>query len=416
MVQQRRSPEPTPPSERIVALDALRGFAILGILVINVWFFGLPVAGAVLPPAYGDFTGANYLAWLVSHVFFEMKFITLFTIMFGAGVVLFTESKERRGEPTVRLHHRRTLLLLAAGLGHAYLLWYGDILVAYAICGLIVVYARGWSPRRLVVIGLALLAVPSLLMVGSGVALAGFAPADERAAVEEEMMTVIGATDEAIAAELAAYRGGYLEQFAHRAPMAFRLQTAEFVAGTGWRVAGLMLVGMALMKHGVLANERSTRWYRGLLLGGVAVGLPSILAGVWYVEIVDWDPVHALFLAQVFNYWGSIPLALAYLAGVMLWCERRPTGAVTGGLAAVGRTAFSNYLLQTLLATSVFYGHGLGLFGTLSRLELLGIVLAIWTIQVTLSIVWLRRYRYGPVEWIWRTLTYGERQPLRVPR
>ena len=404
---------PTPPGERIVALDALRGFAVLGILVINIWFFSMPLVGGVFPPYYGDFTGMNYLAWLGSHVFFEMKFITLFTIMFGAGVILFSTAKERRGEPALRLYWRRNLLLLSIGLGHAYLLWYGDILVAYALCGLLVVYVRHWSSRRLFVIGIAIVAVPSLILLLSGMAVVGVTPAEERAGIETEIVAVLGGTEDGIAAELAAYRGEYVDQLAHRIPMAVQLQTSEFITGTGWRVTGLMLVGMAGMKRGVLTNEQSTDWYRTLGVVGVVSGLPLILVGVWFAHVVDWDPVLVLLIGAQFNYWGSIPLALSYLAGIMVWSRARPSGVVTTSLAAVGRTAFSNYLLQTILATTIFYGHGLGWFGFMQRIELLAIVVLIWAIQIPLSVLWLRRYRFGPVEWLWRTGTYGERQPLR---
>ncbi len=397
---------PTDPDERIVSLDALRGFALLGILVINVQFFGMPMIAAVFPPGFGDFTGWNYLAWLVGHVLFEGKFVTLFTLMFGAGIVLFTAGKERRGEPALRLHYRRTLWLLAIGLGHAHLLWYGDILVVYALCGLAAVFARQWSPRQLLTVGLVLFAVPSLLYVSAGAFLVDSAGEEEAT----DILAGLGDTE----AEIDAYRGGWTDQMEHRSPTAFELQTVGFASETGWRIGGLMLVGMALFKLGVLSNRRSKQFYRRLLLVGGAVGLALVLAGVWYNERVGWNATRVLLFGSQFNYWGSLPLAGAYVAAVMLWCRRRAGGVVTNALAAVGRTAFSNYLLQTVLATSIFYGHGLGLFGSLNRVELLGVVVVIWAIQIPLSVAWLRRFRFGPLEWLWRTLTYGERQPIRA--
>lgn len=170
---------------------------------------------------------------------------------------------------------------------------------------------------------------------------------------------------------------------------------------------------MALFKWDVLSNGRSRAFYRRLLVAGGTTGLALILTGVWYRELVAWDTAQVLLLAYLFNYWGSLLLALAYVAGIMLLCRAAAGGRIETALAAVGRTAFSNYLLQTVLATSIFYGYGLGLFATLSRLELLGVVVLIWAIQVPLSVAWLQRYRFGPVEWCWRTLTYGERQPMR---
>ncbi|MFC6771650.1 DUF418 domain-containing protein, partial [Halorubrum pallidum] len=126
----------------------------------------------------------------------------------------------------------------------------------------------------------------------------------------------------------------------------------------------------------------------------------------------NWSADAALYWRQ-FNYVGSLLLAGGYLGAVTLYVRRRPDGPVTNALAAVGRTAFTNYLLQTVIATTLFYGHGLGLFGSVNRVEQYALVLVVWAVQIALSVLWLRRYRFGPVEWVWRTLTYGERQPIR---
>jgi uncharacterized protein len=405
-------PGPTDPEDRIRSLDVLRGFALLGILVINIWLFALPMAGWFNPTLYGDFSGINYAAWAVSHVFFEQKFVTLFTFLFGAGIVLFTDSKERKGQPALRLHFRRTFWLLVIGLGHAYLLWYGDVLVAYALCGTVLVFVRNWRPRRLLALGLVMFALPSLFYLASG---AGYVLADAgtQAAIEESILAGFGASPETIEAEIDAYRGGWTEQLSYRIPTVVTLQTTSFLLESFWVYGGLMTVGMALYKWGVLSNQRSRRFYRRLLVGGGTAGLALILAGVRYRELVGWETVRVVLFARQFNHWGSLLLALAYVAGIMLLC-RAAEGRVTAALSAVGRTAFSNYLLQTVLATTIFYGHGLGLFGALSRAELLVVVAAIWAIQIPLSVAWLNRFRFGPVEWVWRTLTYGERQPLRA--
>jgi len=400
------TPAPTPPDDRILGLDVLRGFALLGILVINIWVFSMPFATLNNPTVYasampyGEFAGADYLVWLVGHVFAQRKFITLFTVMFGAGIILFTRSKP--SSRAIRLHYRRTVFLLLIGLAHAYLLWYGDILVPYALCSLGVVAARDWEPRMLARIGLLLIAVPALSYIAAGVSinsaqtLASWAPSE--AALLQEVET---------------YRSGWVAQFDHRAPTAFTQQTSGFLGVTVWRTSGLMLCGMALFKWGVLSNERSTQFYRRLLAGGGLAGLLLTGGGVWYKEAVDWAAPEALFFGTQFNYWGSLFLAGAYIGGIMLFCRRFGGGIVTTALSAVGRTAFSNYLLQTLIATTIFYGHGLGLFGSVSRVEQFGFVVAIWTVQIVLSVVWLRYFQFGPMEWVWRTVTYGERQPLR---
>jgi len=393
---------PTAPSDRIVGLDALRGFALLGILVINVRVFSMPEVVLLNPTAYGDFTGANYWTWLAGHVLVKQKFITLFTLLFGAGVALFVRNRERDGDPAVRLHVRRSLWLVAFGLAHAYLLWYGDILVAYGVTALFVVGARDWNPRKLAAVGTVLLAIPSALEVLSALA-----------ASPEQLAETWRPAQSALASEVETYRSGWLAQMDHRVSSSIYRQTSGYLASTGWRTAGLMLYGMALFHTGVVTNERSRAFYRRLVAVGGAVGLAAILAGVWYIEANDWAASVSLFWTQ-FNYWGSIPLAGAYLGLVMLYADWRPAGVATRWLAAVGRTAFSNYILQTVVATSVFYGHGLGLFGRVSRVEALGVVAAVWAVQVPLSVLWLRHFRYGPLEWLWRALTYRTLPGMRV--
>ncbi|WP_137291322.1 DUF418 domain-containing protein [Natronorubrum halophilum] len=395
---------PTPPSERIVALDALRGVALLGILVVNVRVFSMPGSVLTNPTIYGDLTGANYWAWFVGHVFAEQKFITVFTFLFGGSVLLFIRSAEKSGRSALRLYGRRSGWLVVFGLGHAYLLWYGDILVAYGLCAFGVVFLRDYTPRRLVLFGVGLLAFPSVVEILAGLTLDPSAIASTWQPPETALRT-----------EVETYRSGWGDQMGHRIPTAFQRQTTGFLGYTVWRVGGSMLLGMALFKWGVLTNDRPPRFYRRLIGFGAASGLAVILAGVWYVQASDWGIGTALFWRQ-FNYWGSVPLAVAYVGMVMWYCQRRPDGVLTRSLAAVGRTAFSNYILQTVLATSIFYGHGLGLFGQTTRVEALGIVVAIWAVQIPLSVLWLRYFRFGPMEWLWRVLTYETRQPLRVSR
>jgi len=282
-------------------------------------------------------------------------------------------------------------------------LWYGDILVQYALCGLFVASMRDWEPKELAKTGLLLLSIPVMMTLVQWLSINPGSPA----------LANLAPSEAALASEIATYRSGWLAQFDHRASTAFLLQTGGFVSSTFWRLSGLMLWGMALFKIGVLSNQRSTGFYYRLLVGGLVGGLTLTLTGVWYNTAADWSTREVLFVGSQFNYVGSMLLAGAYIAAVMLYCRRRVSGPVITGLSAVGRTAFSNYLLQTVLATSIFYGHGLGLFGSVSRVEQLGIVVGIWAVQITLSVIWLRYYRFGPVEWLWRTVTYETRQPLR---
>jgi len=388
---------PTPPSERIVSLDVLRGVALLGILLVNVQLFSMPELTLVDPTLYGDLTGANYWVWVSIHVLVEGKFITLFTFLFGAGVVLFTEGERSRWGR----FKRRSAWLVVFGAAHAYLLWYGDILFVYGVCAFVVGTLRHRPTGQLVAIGAALYAVPSVVEVSSAVS-AG--PAG--------VVDIWSPAEAAIRAEVDAYRGGWLAQMDHRAPASFRRQTAGLLSYSGWRVSGAMLFGMALFRSGVLTGDSRRRTYLWLVSTGGTVGIAAAIAGVVYVQANDWSAAATLFWRQ-FNYWGALPLAAAYAGAVALYCRWRPDGIETAALAAVGRTALSNYVLQTVLATSVFYGHGLGLFGSVSRTAALGVVVAIWAVQIPLSVLWLRYARYGPLEWLWRVLTYGRLWPCR---
>lgn len=392
------SPTPTPPSERNVSLDALRGFALLGILVINVQTFSMPFEALSNPTLYGGFEGSDYVSWLVAHAFFQGSFITLFTVMFGGGVILFTESKKARNESVLGLYYRRNLWLLVIGLAHAYLLWYGDILVMYSLCAFWVVSVRDWEPSKQAQLGLVLVSFPAVLYILLGPeAPSGFWNTPE-ATLQSQVET---------------YQGGWLAQMDHRVPTALSQHTNTFFVQGFWRISGLMIVGMAAFNWGLLTNERDAGEYARLFAAGALIGVPLVLAGVWYMSTNAWSADVALWW-RPFNYVGSIVVGFGYVGGLMIYLKSHVRSLVTRALAAVGRTAFSNYLLQTVIATTIFYGHGLGLFGTVSRTEQMGFVVLIWAIQVPLSVLWLRRYRFGPIEWLWRTLTYGERQPMRV--
>ncbi|MBN1991695.1 MAG: DUF418 domain-containing protein [Anaerolineae bacterium] len=410
-MSQTQITQPTRPSERIMALDALRGFAILGILIMNIQSFAMPEAAYLNPAAYGNLTGLNKWVWILSHTLAEQKFMTIFAALFGAGIVLFTarlESKERRPLPW---HYRRTFWLLVIGLLHAYLLWYGDVLVSYALCALVVVLCRKWSAPVLLILGLAVVAVGSLLYLFFGFSLA-YMPPEAYAGMQLSWQP----PPEMISHELAVYQSGWLTQMTLRIPSSLTFQTLVFLIFNMWRAGGLMLVGMALFKWGVLTAARSTRFYGLLLLVGFGLGLPPVIYGVGQNFAVNWSMDYARFFGSQFNYWGSLPVSLGYVSLVMLLCKWPNLTPLTGVLGAVGRMALTNYLLQTIICTTIFYGHGLGLFGRVERSGQILLVLGVWTFQLIISPLWLRYYHFGPAEWLWRSLTYWQLQPIRTAR
>ncbi len=398
---------PTADSQRIASLDVLRGFALLGILVVNIGAFSMPAATYFDPTAYGDLTGINGWVWRLMHLLADMKFMAIFAMLFGAGIVLTAKRIEARGLSATGTHYRRMAWLIVFGLLHAHLLWYGDILYWYGMCGLLVYLFRRRSPTALIVSGLLFLAVSSGLMLLAGTTAEQWPPE-----MRQEIVADLKPSEEAKAAEIAVYKGSWLEQMQERTPSSVEMQTGTFFTWAFWRVTGLMLLGMALFKLRVFNAERSTGFYLSLLGIAVLIGLPLVNQGIRYNFAIDWQAPEFFFLGMQFNYWASILVSLGWVALVMLLCRKGVT-VVTRPLAAVGRTAFSNYILQTLICTTIFYGHGLGLFGDVQRIGQFGIVIAIWAFQLIISPLWLRHFRFGPLEWLWRTLIYMRVQPLR---
>ncbi|MCH7814611.1 MAG: DUF418 domain-containing protein, partial [Planctomycetes bacterium] len=193
------------------------------------------------------------------------------------------------------------------------------------------------------------------------------------------------------------------------------MQTYLLLTGFLWRAGGLMLIGMALFKLGVLSAKRATRVYAAMILVGALVGVPLVLYGVGRNFDLNWDAQQCMFLGPQFNYWGSLFVSLAWVGAIMLLCRRGLLRPLTRLLAAAGRMAFSNYILQTVICTTIFYGHGLGLFGKVERTGQMAIVVMVWAVVLSSSPLWLGRFRFGPLEWLWRSLTYWKRQPFRAP-
>ncbi|MDE2795256.1 MAG: DUF418 domain-containing protein [Gemmatimonadota bacterium] len=387
----------------------LRGFAVLGILIVNIQGFAR-VASAYMNPTSGRvLDGADLWTWAAVYLFADTKFISIFSLLFGAGIAMMSERMERRGVSGASLHYRRNAWLLALGLVHAYLIWHGDILVTYALCGFLLYPLRHLEPRKLLWIGGCAVALVVPLWSVAGFSIPYWPEADQAAAIAEW-----APPPDALDAEIAAFRGGWTEQVRARAPIALALQTTALLGMLLWRAGGMMLVGMALYKLGVLSAERSAAFYRRLAVAGLVAGLPLAAAGTAYKIHVDFAWDRAMFQGGLFNYVGSIGVFLGYLGLVMLVVKGGRLPRLQRRLTAAGRMALTNYITQSLICSLVFYGHGLGLFERVGGPAQVAIVAAIWALQLAWSPWWLARYRFGPLEWVWRSLTYMKRQPMRV--
>jgi uncharacterized protein len=379
----------------------LRGAGVLGMLAIHIQLFAFPSLARWNPTAYGDLSGLNWWVWLVTALFADGKFITIFAMLLGVSIVMLAGDSGARVVPAWRAHMRRMLVLLSLGLLHAYLLWYGDMLVPLALSGTVVFFARRLSAGKLLVLGASVFAVGSILSFTLTWSTAQSDPA--ALAAWRAQWTP---RRETIALEIAEYRSGWAEQMAHRVPAALDTETTYFVTHLFWQTAGLMLIGMGFFKAGVLSALRSRAFY--VLMGAFGFGIGVLLnvLGIWRSFVTGWDLLDFALVSQQVHYWGNLFVALGWTALVMLLCQR---GWPLRSLAAVGRMALTNYLLQSVICTTIFYGHGLGLFGRVDRAGQLAIVIGIWVFQLLASRAWLGYFTVGPVEWLTRWLVFGRR-------
>jgi uncharacterized protein len=390
---------------RIQSLDVLRGVGVLGMLAVHIQLFAFPSLSRWNPTAYGDFQGINWLAWLATSVFADGKFITIFAMLLGVSIVIQPRGGGARAASAWRVHVRRMAALLVLGLLHAYLLWYGDMLVPLALCGTVVFFARRLTPSRLLVLGGLVFATASAVSFALTWSTAQSDPAALAAWREQwtPRPSIIGL-------EIVQYRGAWAEQMAHRVPAALEIHTWYFVTRLFWQMTGLMLIGMALFKLGVLSAARSRGFYRVLGVAGFGTGVLLNSLGLWRSFATEWDLLDFALVSQQLHYWGNLFVALGWVALTMLLCQLawplRP-------VAAVGRMALTNYLLQTVICTTIFYGHGLGLFGRVDRAGQFVIVMGVWAVQLLASLAWLRYFAVGPVEWVTRWLVFGGRPSFR---
>lgn len=399
---------PVRESSRIDSIDVLRGFALLGILLLNIQSFGLVAAKYMNPTALGEMTGSARIIWWFTHVFGELKFMSLFSMLFGAGIVLMWERAKEKNRKFTGLQYRRMFWLVVFGLLHAHLLWEGDILFLYGICGMIVYWLCGLRARWLIPIGILWFSVSSVLYLLSGLSIPYWSEADLA-----EMLELWRPSSEYVQNELATMRGAWLDQLPFRSESAFAMQTFILLMWGLWRAGGLMLLGMALFKLRFFSAERSAKFYTMGAVISSAIGLSLVIYGVQQNEAHNWSLAYSFFLGSQFNYWGSLFVSFSYACTIMLCCRLGWFQSLQKRLAAVGRMALTNYLLHTIICTTIFYGHGLGWYGHLQRWQLLIVVVTIWTFQLIASPLWLARFRYGPFEWLWRSLSYWRLQPMR---
>ena len=421
---------PVAAGDRQLPIDALRGVAVLGILLMNIVGLGLPFAAYADPSILGNQSPLDYWVWAVNAVMSDGKFRAILSMLFGASVVMMAARAARAGATDAAdVHLRRHLWLIVIGAVHAYLLlWPGEILFTYAAAGVPLFAFRHVRPRVLILLGTLVLASQAPKMAFDNAEVAEAAHTLRRLEAETAAIgAYTPAQDEArtaalnrlsedkpsraqIQAQIATRRGPYLENLADVAGTNLYLESMYLYKVGFWDAVGPMLIGMALLKREILSAARSTRFYLVMAGVGYGIGLPI---NMWVVA--DWTR-HGF---EAGARWVSLDdltrmaIALGHVAVVMLLCKAVSTRPLMKPLAAVGRMALTNYVMQTMICVLIFSGVGLGWFGSLARHQLYFIVAAIWLAQLIASPLWLRAFRFGPLEWVWRSLTYKRWQTFR---
>ncbi len=430
---------PVSDAQRIKLLDALRGVALLGILLMNIPGFAMP--NYYSESFKSDPTSVNFWLNAFITVFFEGKMRALFGMVFGAGILLFVSKKERTGRPVTGLFYRRMFWLILFGLIHSHLiLWIGDILYLYGFCGMIVYLFRNVKPAYLV-LGVPLVAVVDFTagtlfyremrdtriayVEASKAASQGQAPTEAQTRaisrwrdVERTLMP----NREDAADNTRKMKSDYATVAGYLRPLAFKFQTI-FMPMIIWDSIALMLLGLALYRWGFLSGNWAVRDYWKVLAIGYGIGLPLVCysfyedyltrpnleATLSRMEVV---PVEWVSLIYPFQ---RILLVMAHVSAIILLYKSGYARPLFRRLEAVGQMALTNYIMHSVICTLVFFGYGFNYFAELDFYQIYFVVLAIWALQLIVSPVWLRFFLYGPLEWAWRSLTYRRLQPFKRP-
>ncbi len=457
---------PIKATDRIESLDVLRGVALLGILLMNIVAMGLPFQAYSNPSAMGGDKGSDFVAWFITETFFEGSMRTMFSALFGAGFLLLIQRLAARyqGLAAADIYYRRMLWLIVFGLVDGYLLmWTGDILYVYGVVGLLLFPIRSLSAKWFLVIAGVLIALNVWSTVhdygelkeskaayeatNAGAALAAGEPSvtDEDGdsvedAVDAAPAGVSGAgadTDElkakagewektlfflqpeadVLAEEIETRNSGYFAQFDEQ----FEINTEVhadwilFYLLPDQDSLSAMLIGMALLRLGVLTLAAPAMFYWGLVIIGYGVGVPVSLYETLTYAGSGFEPIVAARNWMTYDV-GRFAMAAGHAGLVLLICRSGAFSIWRFAMARVGQMALTNYLLHSFLALVIFTGAGFAQFGEVSRATLYLYVVGFWAANIALSIYWLERYRFGPAEWLWRSLTYLTWQPLRRRR
>jgi len=390
--------------ERIVLLDSLRGLGVLGILLCNLPDFAVapPLSESAAHWPHG--TGAATLSvWVVTQWLFQRKFVTLFAMLFG--VSIFLVGGERADAERTATLKKRLAWMLVFGLLHGFAIWFGDVLLSYALAGFAVMRVRSWAPARLIRVGVFIWTTFSVLMIAGVVGAIVFQHDPAQLALET--------AKDAAQARMAEvqYGGTFVQSLVQNAR-----DRLDFLPGEPFifvMTSALMMIGLGCFKLGILTGQASDRVYKAL----IAVGLTAsvVIGGLFVAQVLLGLPRPLALIAMAVQ-WGTAPLITLAYVGLMVFASRSEAwSAIPKVLAPVGQMAFSNYLAQSLIMTAIFYGgRGPGLHGKVDRPVFAALAIAVWIVQILWSRWWMERFAIGPLEWVWRRLYRGPTQLRRA--
>ena len=401
---------PVSVNERLEIIDVLRGLAVGGILIGNIqWFSGY----GMVPPAVVALSTINHVVHFLVHFFVEGKFYSIFSFLFGFGFAMQIARADERGDTSASLFKRRLFWLLVIGLLHAYLLWAGDILSIYALMGFLLLLFRKKSNESLLKWSVGLMIVPIVTYLLLYAAFIAFAPPDTAAKIEAEKAAGWASSIASVA------NGSYLDivtgynlnyVIGRYMGLIFQMRLPKILA--------MFLLGLYAYRTGVFQNLAENKpFIRKVMFYGLGLGVVGnlMMAGLAGNE-AEFPPSLAGAVGVIGYAFGVPALALGIIAAVTMLWQTDASKRLLSVLAPVGRMALTNYLMQTVICVLLFYGYGLGLVGTIGATKATLIALTIFVFQIIVSNLWLMSFRYGPMEWIWRQLTYKQRLPIRKQR
>lgn len=430
MAEKETTYQPVAEKERMASLDIMRGFVLCGILIMNINGFGLYEA-YMDPTIMGGFTGLNKVTWVVTSMFFEGTMRALFSLLFGVGMFIFLERLEAKGAgiKAADIYFRRLMWLLLFGIIHGYLfLWPGEILFDYAIMGFLVYSFRKLPPKKL------LASASILLLIGTTWNYFDYRHAQNL--VNDVRQIEILKTDnlplpdslkgsdkewsaylekrspESIAEFVKTHNQGYFTVLGLMAPINMQYESYFFYRYNAWDILSMMLIGIALFKLGILSAKADPKVY--LLMVGVGYGIGFTVNYHEVKHILSENFSYLSFYYAGITYdLGRVSVAMGHVGTIMLFAQSKPIGWLMRKIAAIGQMALTNYFMHSLICMFIFTGLGWGLFGKLQRFELLYVVFFIWMFQLIISPIWLKYFQFGPLEWLWRNLSYQKIHPFK---